>query len=103
MRESILGPDHPDVASSLNNLAALYNDKKLYDKAEPLYDRALKIRLKVRKKRKLIGLARNPPPLFFYSFAPEPSLLPFLIDERYVNTNEDVRYCPSFGNGQSWD
>lgn len=47
MRESLLGADHPDVACSLNNLAALYNDNKMYDKAEPLYDRALKIRMKV--------------------------------------------------------
>ena len=47
MREHVLGPDHPDLAQSLNNLAALYNDRKLYSKAEPLYERALKIRLKV--------------------------------------------------------
>ena len=44
----MLGPDHPDIAQSLNNLAALYNDRKQYDKAEPLYERALKIRSKVR-------------------------------------------------------
>ena len=49
MREHVLGPDHPDLAQSLNNMAALYNDRKLYSKAEPLYERALKIRLKVRK------------------------------------------------------
>ena len=47
MREHVLGPDHPDLAQSLNNMAALYNDRKLYSKAEPLYERALKIRLKV--------------------------------------------------------
>ena len=29
MREAILGADHPDVAQSLHNLAALYNDQKL--------------------------------------------------------------------------
>ena len=29
MREAVLGPDHPDVAQSLHNLAALYNDQKL--------------------------------------------------------------------------
>lgn len=29
MRESVLGPDHPDVAQSLHNLAALYNDQKM--------------------------------------------------------------------------
>ena len=47
MRESTLSADHQDVAQSLNNLAALYNDRKQYDKAEPLYERALQIRMKV--------------------------------------------------------
>lgn len=47
IRERVFSPDHPDVAQSLNNLAALYNDRKLYDKAEPLYERALDIRKKV--------------------------------------------------------
>lgn len=47
MREALLGPDHPDLAQSLNNLAALYNDKKQYDKAAPLYERALHIRSQV--------------------------------------------------------
>eukprot|EP00794_Sanderia_malayensis_P004721 gene4721-5344_t len=46
-RESLFGPDHPDVAQSLHNLAALYNDQKLYKQAETLYGRALAIRSKV--------------------------------------------------------
>ena len=46
MRESVLGADHSDIAQSLNNLAALYNDRRQFDKAEPLYERALKIRSK---------------------------------------------------------
>lgn len=44
MRERVLGPEHPDCAQSLNNLAALNNEKKQYDKAEELYERALNIR-----------------------------------------------------------
>lgn len=44
MRERVLGPNHPDCAQSLNNLAALYNEKKHYDKAEELYEKALDIR-----------------------------------------------------------
>lgn len=44
MRERALGPDHPDCAQSLNNLAALNNEKKNYDKAEEMYERALNIR-----------------------------------------------------------
>ena len=37
------GPEHPDTATSLNNLAQLYADMGDYAKAEPLYQRALKI------------------------------------------------------------
>ncbi len=39
--------DHPNVASSLNNLAELYRAQGLYDQAEPLYKRALAIGEKV--------------------------------------------------------
>ena len=41
-----LGPDHPDTATSLNNLAALYDSQGAYAKAEPLYLRALAVREK---------------------------------------------------------
>lgn len=44
MRERVLGPSHPDCAQSLNNLAALYNEKQHYEKAEELYEKALDIR-----------------------------------------------------------
>ena len=43
VREKALGPDHPDVAASLNNLAALYRSLDDYAKAEPLYKRSLAI------------------------------------------------------------
>ncbi len=46
IREKALGPDHLDVATSLNSLAALYRAKGDYAKAEPLYQRALSIREK---------------------------------------------------------
>jgi tetratricopeptide (TPR) repeat protein len=39
-----LGADHPDVATSLNNLAALYQAQGRYGEAEPLYQRSLHIR-----------------------------------------------------------
>ena len=45
--EKILGEEHPDVATSLNNLAALYQAQGNYTKAEPLYRRALAIYEKV--------------------------------------------------------
>ena len=41
LREEALGPEHPDVAQSLNNLAVLYTTQAQYAKAEPLYQRAL--------------------------------------------------------------
>lgn len=37
------GPDHPNVALSLGNLAELYEAQKEYAKAEPLYKRSVKI------------------------------------------------------------
>ena len=47
IREKGLGPDHPDTATSLNNLALLYDSQGAYAKAEPLYLRALAIMEKV--------------------------------------------------------
>jgi esterase/lipase superfamily enzyme/Tfp pilus assembly protein PilF len=46
VHENAVGPDHPDVARSLNNLAALYQNQGRYADAEPLYMRALAIREK---------------------------------------------------------
>jgi len=37
------GPDHPNVALSLSNLAELYEAQEEYAKAEPLYKRSLQI------------------------------------------------------------
>ena len=41
--EEIVGPDHPSVATSLNNLALLYFNQGQYAASEPLYKRALSI------------------------------------------------------------
>ena len=41
-----LGPDHPDVANSLNILGFLYRFQGRYAEAEPLFKRALAIREK---------------------------------------------------------
>ncbi len=43
IREKTLGPNHPDTAESLNNLASLYENMGDYAKAVPLYKRALAI------------------------------------------------------------
>ena len=44
--EKTLGSEHPDTATSLNNLAALYRTTGRYEEAEPLYKRSLAIREK---------------------------------------------------------
>ena len=44
IRDKALGPDHPDVADSINNLAELYRAQARYADAEPLYKRSLAIR-----------------------------------------------------------
>jgi tetratricopeptide (TPR) repeat protein len=43
--EQQLGADHPDTATSLNNLAGLYESQGRYSEAEPLYARAVEILL----------------------------------------------------------
>ena len=44
MTEKRCGADHPDTATTLNNLAVLYNAMGRYPEAEPLYVRSLSIR-----------------------------------------------------------
>jgi tetratricopeptide (TPR) repeat protein len=46
MREKGLGPEHPDTATSLNNLALLFQDQGNYVQARLLHERALAIQLK---------------------------------------------------------
>lgn len=40
IRQNTLGPEHPDVSQSLNNLATIYNSLGDYSKAEPLFLKA---------------------------------------------------------------
>ena len=47
IRERALGPDHPEVAQSLNNLAGLHTAQGEDVQAESLYKRALAIYEKV--------------------------------------------------------
>jgi CHAT domain-containing protein/Flp pilus assembly protein TadD len=46
IRERLLAAEHPDVADAIDNLAAIYHNRREDDKAEPLYKRALDIREK---------------------------------------------------------
>jgi tetratricopeptide (TPR) repeat protein len=43
IRKQALGPEHPDVAYALNDLAKLYMEQGSYEEAVPLYERALHI------------------------------------------------------------
>ena len=47
IQEKVLGPNHRDVATSLNNLALLHQTKSDYARAEPLFQRSLAIWEKV--------------------------------------------------------
>jgi tetratricopeptide (TPR) repeat protein len=47
IEQKSLGNEHPNVATSLNNLALLYNNQGRYEKAEPLFQQALSIQQKV--------------------------------------------------------
>jgi len=45
--KKVLGEEHPSTAISYNNLAELYRNIGEYQKAEPLYLKALNIREKI--------------------------------------------------------
>jgi tetratricopeptide (TPR) repeat protein len=45
--KKLLGDDHPNVATSLNNLASIYYDQGHYKEAELLFSQALKLREKL--------------------------------------------------------
>ncbi|MGA2289113.1 FxSxx-COOH system tetratricopeptide repeat protein [Bradyrhizobium sp.] len=47
IRENLLGPDHPDTAQSLHNLANLLQDQGDFVSVQPLHERALAIRERV--------------------------------------------------------
>ena len=48
IREDALGPEHPDTATALNNLANLFRDQGDYAEARPLLECALAILEKAR-------------------------------------------------------
>ncbi|MBV8729445.1 MAG: tetratricopeptide repeat protein, partial [Acidobacteriia bacterium] len=43
LKEQILGPDHPETAMTLNNLAVLFRSQGKLNEAGPLFRRALTI------------------------------------------------------------
>ncbi|MCP4347069.1 MAG: CHAT domain-containing protein, partial [Desulfobacterales bacterium] len=44
LNENVLGKEHPDTLTSMNNLAGLYKSQGRYGEAEPLYKAALQLR-----------------------------------------------------------
>ena len=62
IRQRILGNEHPDHATSLNNLALLYNRMGSYERAEPLYLETIKIKEKVLGKEHPCLLYTSPSP-----------------------------------------
>ena len=46
LAEKTFGPNHPNVAKSLDTLAWVYEDQRMYAEAEPLFKRSLAIREK---------------------------------------------------------
>ncbi|KAK9384173.1 hypothetical protein V1515DRAFT_624563 [Lipomyces mesembrius] len=42
-RKTVLGEDHPDTLTSMNNLADLFNSQGKYEAAEPLYEETLRL------------------------------------------------------------
>ncbi len=59
IRRTALGEDHPDYATSLNNLAGLYRAMGDHAAALPLYRQALEIR-RTRAGREPPGLRHQP-------------------------------------------
>ena len=47
LREKVLGKEHPQTLTSMNNLAGLFNSQGRYDAAEPLYRETLQLTEKV--------------------------------------------------------
>ncbi|MEM9275025.1 MAG: tetratricopeptide repeat protein [Cyanobacteria bacterium P01_F01_bin.143] len=60
LRKKLLGESHPDVATSLNNLAAHYYEQGRYKKAEPFLKQALNIaEIKLGEHHPKTKIARN--------------------------------------------
>ena len=66
--EKTLGKEHPNVATSLNNLALLYQEQGNYSKAEDLLVRSLAIKKKVlgEEHPDMANIQAMPPPSSMY-------------------------------------
>jgi len=95
IREKALGPDHPNIAQSLTNLASLYNRQGRYAEAEPMYWRSLAKREK--------ALDRDHPDLAFTLI----NLAALTQAHVFILCDLDHRRCRTFGAGsppsQTWE
>lgn len=57
--ENRLGLEHPDIATSLDNLAALYQSTGRYSEAEPLHQQALELRKRLLGDNHLLNVANS--------------------------------------------
>ena len=76
IREKVLGPNHPDVAKQLNNLALLCQNQGRYAEVEEYYERALEIYRKVRCALRLRAPARTPRSFFLLAPSVRPAPQP---------------------------
>ncbi|MHC4592394.1 MAG: tetratricopeptide repeat protein, partial [Planctomycetota bacterium] len=77
IQEKVLGPEHPRVATSLNNLAVLYGELGRHEEAEPLYKRSLAIKEKaLGPEHPDVAASLNNLAMFYYSQADYPQAEP---------------------------
>jgi tetratricopeptide (TPR) repeat protein len=77
LSEEEFGPDHPELATDLNNLATLYQAQGKYTEAEPLYERALVIREKaLGPEQPEVAASLNSPALLYYDQGRYPEAQP---------------------------
>jgi tetratricopeptide (TPR) repeat protein len=103
LRKEVLGEKHPAYATTLNNLGALYKQRRDYDRAEPLYLQALAIRKAVLGEkhpdyaRTLNNLATLHQARGDYAKA-EPLCLEALAIRKEVRGEKDAEYISSLHN-----
>ncbi|NET67072.1 MAG: tetratricopeptide repeat protein [Moorea sp. SIO1G6] len=70
IRKQLLGEEHPDIATSLNDLGLLYDAMGRYEQAEPLLNQALEMRRRLLgKEHPSVALSLNNLAELYYSMA----------------------------------
>jgi len=100
IKESSLGPEHPEIALSLHNLAGLYSDQSRFFEAKTLFERALAIRRQAYGEKHLdVASSLHDLGLLYlrqYEFESAESLLERSLDiEREILEPDDIRVANS--------